>query len=108
MRDVSISERLDPDHPAELEGSTIATTDPEEDWLDEGLPDLSSISHHYIDLTKEFDISRYLDILADEVNSEVPHRNISSMALASGLAGNRVDKLSDASTIAPLPLAWTI
>ena len=28
------------------------------------------LSHHHFDLTNEFDISRHLDILADEVVSE--------------------------------------
>ena len=34
------------------------------------------VCHHHFDLVKEFDISRYLDILADKVASEGPPRNI--------------------------------
>ena len=93
----------------ELEGSSaVATMDPKDglDWLDEGLPDLSSVSHHHFDLAKEFNISRYLNILADEVTIDVPRRNIAPMASALSLPGSGVDKSSDASTVAPLPSAW--
>ena len=82
-----------------LEGSSIATTDHEGlDWLEEGLPDLSSVSHCHFNLEKEFDISCYLTILSDEVTTgnKLPmHCNNASMALGSG----KVDKLNDASTV---------
>jgi hypothetical protein len=103
--DASILERLDAE--LQVEESPLAATDPAEDWLDEGIPDLSSVSHHYFDLAKEFDISRYLDILADEVNYEVPaRRNVSSIASTSAQPRNGVDRSIDASTVAPLPSAW--
>ena len=93
-----------------LEGSSIATTDPEGlDWLEEGLPDLSSVSHHHFNLAKEFNISRYLTILADEVNNEIPvRRNIASMSLGLGSLLGKVDKLNDVSTVAPLASAWAV
>jgi len=96
---------------AELDSSSAAVatmdSDPEGrlDWLDEGLPDLSSVSHHHFDLAKEFDITRYLDILADEVTSEGPRRNIAPVPSASRPESG-VDKSNDASTVAPLASAW--
>jgi hypothetical protein len=99
------------DAAAELDSGSaaVATMDPEDGlyWLDEGLPDLSSVSHHHFDLAKEFDISRYLNILADEVASEGPHRNIAPVPSASQ-PGSAVDKSSDASTVAPLASAWAM
>ena len=101
-----ILEQLD----AEPEGlSAVATMDPKEgsDWLDEGLPDLSSVSHHHFDLAKEFDIHRYLDVLADEVASDAPRRNIAPMASAlPSVPRSGVDKSNDASTVTPLASAW--
>jgi hypothetical protein len=94
---------------AELKGSSaVATMDPKDgsDWLDEGLPHLSSVSHHHFDLAKEFDIHRYLDVLADEVTSDAPRRNIAPMASALPVPGSGVDKSNDASTVAPLASAW--
>ena len=49
----------------------LAPVDPEADplrWLDDGLPDLSGFEHHYFDLAAQFDISHYIDILADSVS----------------------------------------
>ena len=98
---------------AELDSSSasIATTDSDLkgrlDWLDEGLPDLSSVSHHHFDLAKEFDISRYLNIFADEVTSEGPCHNIAPVPSASWPESG-VDKSNDASTVAPLALAWAM
>jgi hypothetical protein len=51
-----------------LNGSVQRKTsvDPEADplkWLDDGLPDLSGFECHYFDLTAQFDISRYTQIL---------------------------------------------
>lgn len=46
-------------------------TDPENDplrWLDEGLPDLSGFENRYFDLATQFDIARYVHILADSVS----------------------------------------
>jgi len=96
---------------AELDSgpAAVATMDPEGglDWLDEGLPDLSSVSHHHFDLAKEFVISRYLDILADEVTSEGPRRNIAPVPSASRPESG-VDKSNDASTVTPLASVWAM
>jgi len=40
-------------------------------WLDEDLLDLRTVVHEYFDLTTEFDISRYLDVLADEATKGI-------------------------------------
>ena len=45
--------------------------DPENDpmtWLDNGLPDFSGSQHAYFDLQTQFDISRYIGVLADSVS----------------------------------------
>jgi hypothetical protein len=87
-----------------LEGSSIATTDHEgSDWLEEDLPDLSSVSHHHFNL--EFNISCYLTILSAKVTNEIPmHCSNTLMALGLG----KVDKLNDMSTVAPIALAWAV
>jgi hypothetical protein len=103
-KDAPILERLDAK-------SAVTTAKPEEgvDWLNEGLPDLEHVSHHHFDLVKEFDISCYIDILADEVNSHgegLVCRNIGSVSTSGSLQGNKVDRSNDASTVAPLASAW--
>jgi hypothetical protein len=54
---------------SETKSSEMSTPDdPVEDplkWLDDGLPDLSGYSHHEFDLALQFDIHRYVDILAE-------------------------------------------
>src|SRR6188768_3963236 len=40
-------------------------------WLDEDLPDLRTVAHEYFDLATEFDISLYLDVLADEATKGI-------------------------------------
>ena len=37
-------------------------------WLDDGLPDLSGYNNQEFDLAMQFDIRRYVDILADSVS----------------------------------------
>jgi hypothetical protein len=57
------------------------------DWIGLKRAFLSSVFHHHFNL--EFDISRYLTILGDEVTNEIPmRRNNTSMALGLG----KVDK----------------
>ncbi|KAI9452027.1 hypothetical protein F5148DRAFT_1277633 [Russula earlei] len=54
------------------ESEIPAHVDPEADplkWLDDGFPDLSGFKHHYFDLAAEFDISRYIQILADSISN---------------------------------------
>ena len=52
------------------ENKVLTPVDPEADpkkWMNDGLPDLSGFEHHYFDLVAQFDISCYVDILADSV-----------------------------------------
>lgn len=63
----------DEDTASESEGTSEMDkpADPMEDplkWLDEGLPDLSGYNKHEFDLALQFDIQRYLDVLADSVS----------------------------------------
>jgi hypothetical protein len=67
--------------------------DPEADplkWLDDSLPDLSGFEHRYFDLVAEFDISRYIQILADSVSdgTTAPSGNM-QQPLSSGNYGNK-------------------
>lgn len=73
-------------------------------WLDEELPNLSTASHYQFDLEQEFDVKRYLDILADEASGLRP-------VLATGptiSTTSKVDKSDNASTVAPDTSAWDI
>ncbi len=74
-------------------------------WLDEELPNLSTASHYQFDLEQEFDVKRYLDILADEANGlrPVPATGPTSISTTS-----KVDKSDNASTVAPDTSAWDI
>ncbi|KAI9508027.1 hypothetical protein F5148DRAFT_980502 [Russula earlei] len=54
------------------ESEIPAHVDPEADplkWLDDSLLDLSVFEHHYFDLAAEFDISCYIQILADSISN---------------------------------------
>jgi len=76
-------------------------------WLDEELPDLSTVSHYQFDLEQEFDIKRYLDILADEVCGlhPVPAAGPTSLSVS---VSSKVDRSGNASTVAPDTSAWDI
>jgi hypothetical protein len=84
------------------------STDPENDtlkWLDDGLPDLSGFQHRYFDLATHFDISRYIDILADSVP------NGAKAKTGSGLACGRVSEHKtqegvEANSLAPQDSEW--
>lgn len=59
---------VDSDH----ETTSLKHPDPVQDglnWLDEGHPDLRSSTSTHFDLAAEFDIERYLHILADRVDA---------------------------------------
>jgi hypothetical protein len=73
-------------------------------WLDEEHPNLSTVSHHHFDLEQEFDIRRYLDILADEASRHgfVQAARLSSISMPTSM----VDKGGNASTVAPEASAW--
>jgi hypothetical protein len=65
------SDPSDEDSSSEDEESKMgAPTDPVKDpldWLDNGLPDLSGFENRFFDLTTQFEIARYVDVLADSV-----------------------------------------
>ncbi len=53
------------------DGEKNLPADPVEDplnWLDDGLPDLSVYNSREFDLAMQFDIRRYVDVLADSVS----------------------------------------
>ncbi|KAF9527167.1 hypothetical protein CPB83DRAFT_856482 [Crepidotus variabilis] len=78
-------------------------------WLDEGLPDLRTVKHHQIDLEAEFDIKRYLDILADSPSSSTtaslaPSQDIHLKNTTRSTP--TVNKSKDASTVVLQASAW--
>ena len=74
-------------------------------WLDEELPNLSTVSHYQFDLEQEFDVRRYLDILADEASGPTPVRVGS---VTGSTSTSKVDKSGNASasTVAPAASEW--
>ena len=58
----------------EDEESNIGTpADPIQDplkWLDNGPPDLSGFENRFFDLTTQFEIGRYIDVLAESVSDK--------------------------------------
>ena len=84
--------------------------DPEGDalkWLDDGLPDLSGFQHRYFDLATHFDISRYIDILADSVpnGSKATSSGDPSGSNDHG-SGNGPNEVVDASAFVPHESEW--
>jgi hypothetical protein len=73
-------------------------------WLDEELPNLSTVSHYHFDLEQEFDIRRYLDILADKTSGPGPVQAAGPASI--GMPTSMVDKSCHASTVAPEASAW--
>jgi len=68
--------------------------DPEADplkWLDDGLLDLSGFKHHYFDLAAEFDISHYIQILADSIadGTTTPSGNMQWLSSSGNSFGNK-------------------
>ena len=60
------------DNDSRDESEILTPVGPEADltkWMSDGLPDLSGFKHCYFDLAAQFDISRYVDILADLADS---------------------------------------
>lgn len=82
-----VSDTSNEDSDSEDKNSKLSSpADPVEDplkWLDEGLPDLSGFDNRDFDLALQFDIRRYVDILADSV-SESQERTESQQKSASG------------------------
>ena len=54
------------------ENKVLTPVDSEADptkWMNDSLPDLSRFEHHYFNLAAQFDISHYINILADSVSN---------------------------------------
>jgi hypothetical protein len=102
-----VSEDLDSD--SEGKSSEINTpSDPVEDplkWLDDGLPELFGYNHREFDLALQFDIRRYVDILADSVSDP---RKTSDGRLGRETAEMTHTKLKEtaADTLAPADEEW--
>ena len=93
------------------ENEVLAPVDPEADplrWLDDGLPDLSGFEHRYFDLAAQFDISRYIDILADSVSDGTTAASdfTRSTQLSSAVKNYGKDKDSEAGDFAPADDEW--
>ena len=94
------------------ENEPLAPVDPEADplrWLDDGLPDLSGFEHRYFDLGAQFDISRYIDILADSVSDgtgTAPSDFTRSTQLSSVRKNHGKDKDSEAGDFTPADDEW--
>jgi len=69
-------------------------------WLDEGLPDLSGYGHQEFDLALQFDIRRYIDILADVSDSQKTSESKEPETLLTKL------KNTAANTLAPADEKW--
>lgn len=83
------------------------TVDPENDpmaWLDDGLPDLSGSQHAYFDLQTQFDISRYIGVLADSVSDG--SKTTSTNPGQDHTAKTSLDSV-DAGILAPEEGEWT-
>ncbi|KAJ7784004.1 hypothetical protein DFH07DRAFT_727926 [Mycena maculata] len=68
---------------SEPETPELQHPDPMDDglnWLNDGLPDLRSISAKEFDLASEFDIQKYLHILADSVRGPAEKPNGAKLA----------------------------
>ena len=99
--------REDGDIAEDDKSSGTNPVDPENDpmaWLDDGLPDLSGSQHAYFDLQAQFDISRYIGVLADSVSD-------SSKATSANPGQDHMAKTSldgvDAGILAPEEGEWT-
>jgi len=75
-------------------------------WLDEDLPDLRTVAHEYFDLATEFDISLYLDILADEATKGSATLTATDKGTKSSTAVLSSQKNQDASTMVPQDSVW--
>ncbi|KAF8227096.1 hypothetical protein L208DRAFT_1406036 [Tricholoma matsutake] len=92
------------------ENEILTPVDPEADplrWLDDGIPDLSGFEHRYFDLAAQFDISHYIDILADSVSDGTTASNFTQSTQLSGAMKNYgKDKDSEAGDFAPEDNEW--
>ncbi|KAJ7727477.1 hypothetical protein B0H16DRAFT_1590626 [Mycena metata] len=75
------------------------------DWLNDGLPDLRSASNSSFDLATEFDIEKYLHILADSIGAtEVP--GFDSGTKPSPQSAKSLNLKAAADTMAPKDDEW--
>ena len=87
----------------EVSSSNLVVAEPGGlDWLNEDIPDFSTVSLHQLDLELDFDIKQYLDILADEATG------VSITTSASATTTSKVDRTGSASTVIPEPSEWNM
>ena len=98
----------DSDSDSEGKRSEMNTPDdPVEDplkWLDEGLPDLFGYNRNEFDLALQFDIQRYVDILADSVSD--PQKTSDSLSRLGRETSHSKLKGTAANTLAPADEEW--
>jgi hypothetical protein len=79
-------------------------------WIDDGLPELDGFEHRYFDLAALFDITRYIDILADSVSDEsmIPQQQVILPEARSCQGQGRTmgSKDSEAGDFAPAANEW--
>jgi len=88
------------------EGDLASPADPVDDplkWLDDGLPDLSGFENRYFDLAAQFDIARYVQILADGVSDSEPEKATDTHPKPQGSSQKNVQ----ASILVPKDSEWT-
>lgn len=101
MNEELANEDSDGEKTSEMDSPADPVKDPLK-WLDDGLPDLSGYNKQEFDLAMQFDIRRYVDVLADSVSDrqrtsqrmepeEIPHSRLKAMA---------------ANTLAPAEVEW--
>ena len=95
---------------SDLEGKSSEMNthdDPVEDplkWLDEGLPDYFGYNRNEFDLALQFDIQRYIDILADSVSD--PQKTSDSLSRLGRETSHSKLKGTAANTLAPTDEEW--
>jgi hypothetical protein len=83
-------------------------SDPVEDplkWLDDGLPELFGYNHQEFDLALQFDIRRYVDILADSV-SDPRKTSENRFGRVTAQMTHTKSKETGAETLAPADDEW--
>jgi hypothetical protein len=106
---ISVKKTTNPvgeDSESEGKNSEMNTpSDPEDPlkWLDDSLPDLSGYNRQEFDLALQFDIRRYVDILADSVSD--PRKTLDSRETATQMPHTKL-KETAANTLAPADEEW--
>ncbi|KAJ7450603.1 hypothetical protein FB451DRAFT_1052135, partial [Mycena latifolia] len=94
---------------SESETSPLRHHDPVKDglsWLNDGLPDLRSSPTQHFDLAAEFDIARYLHVLADSIQEPGNPANGDTVVREPLQNNDGVNTKAAASTVAPKADEW--